>query len=87
MAAHAASGDMSQQDIDAIFNMFVLLYADDTVILAETAEKLQLALDKLYEYSYTWCLNINIGKTKIVVFSRGKIRKSLAFVLERKKLK
>ena len=31
-------------------NMFVLLYADDTIVLAENACELQNALDAVHEY-------------------------------------
>ena len=46
----------------------MLLYADDIVILAETALDLQHSLNCLYEYSYLWKLNANRSKTKIVIF-------------------
>lgn len=52
--------------------MFILFYADDTVILAESANDLQFALDEFYRYSDTWKLTVNICKTKIVVFSKGR---------------
>ena len=45
----------------------------DTVILAESAE-LQSALDAMQEYCHDWKLNVNIDKTKITIFSRGKVR-------------
>jgi len=44
--------------------MFMLLYADDTVICSESAEGLQQALDK-------WSLRVNVDKTIVFVFSRG----------------
>ena len=31
-------------------DLFTLLYADDTIVLAENAEELQLALDALFDY-------------------------------------
>ena len=62
-------------EIDVLLQMFVLLYADDTVLCAESAEQLQMSLDKLYEYCCMWHLSINVCKTKIIVFSKGKIRK------------
>ena len=51
----------------------MLLYADDTTICSESAEGLQQALDALSDYSDKWSLRVY--KTKLVVFSRGKIRK------------
>ena len=49
-------------------------YADDTLILTENARDLQCALDALKVYCDKWKLTVNAQKTKIVVFSRGKIR-------------
>ena len=59
-------------------NNCLLLYADDTVVLAECPEDLQKALDilKIYE---VWGLDINVRKTKVMIFSRGKIKKMPKF--------
>ena len=53
--------------------LFVLLYADDTVILAENADDLSKAL-KVYEsYCNTWELTVNTFKSNILIFSRDRI--------------
>ena len=57
-----------------MLNMFVLLYADDTIVLAKNACELQKALDALHEYCVMYKLTVNIKKTKIIVFSRGKVK-------------
>ena len=54
--------------------VFVLLYADDTIVLAENEHQLQIALDTVHQYCTRYNLSVNINKTKIVVFSRGKVR-------------
>ena len=64
--------EILETDHENVFNMFLLMYADDTVILAETAQELQLALDAHNQYCKTWELTVNISKTKVMVFSRGK---------------
>ena len=46
------------------------------MILAECAEDLQKALDGLHN---KWALNVNIDKTKVIIFSRGKITKFKSF--------
>lgn len=48
----------------------ILFYADDTVILAESANDLQVI--NIVIYTVKWKLTVNICKTKIVVFSRGR---------------
>ena len=45
-----------------------LLYADDLVIVADTAEDLQVLLSCLDEWCHTWKLSINIDKLAIMHF-------------------
>ena len=61
------------------FVLFLLLYADDTIVLAECPEDFQRALDILKIYCELWGLDINVRKTKVMIFSRGKIRKMPKF--------
>ena len=65
---------LEDDDVVIILRLFVLLYADDTIILAESAEELQMALDAMQQYCNNWSLTVNVEKTKIVIFSRGKLR-------------
>jgi hypothetical protein len=46
---------------------------DDTVILAESAAELQASLNAMYLYCQTWKLQVNIFKTKVVIFSRSRL--------------
>ena len=43
--------------------LFLLLYADDTIVLDECPEDLQRALDMLKIYCEFWGLDINVRKT------------------------
>ena len=56
-----------------------LMYAEDLVILSESATGMQNCLDKLKEYTIEWGLNINRAKTKILIFQRGGLRPKLTF--------
>ena len=47
-----------------------MLYADDTIIMAENPYQLQLALNSLNDYCTTWKLKINISKSKIIRFTK-----------------
>jgi hypothetical protein len=49
-----------------------LMYADDIALTAETAEDLQLMLDKLELFCDLWRLLVNIQKTEVVVFRPAK---------------
>ena len=75
----ALAQDVCLQDIENILYLFLLLYADDTIVLAECPEDLQRALDILKIYCEFWGLDINVRKTKVMIFSRGKIRKMPKF--------
>ena len=48
-----------------------LSFADDLVILSESAEGLQQALNKLEQYCHKWQLTVNTNKTKILIFQGG----------------
>ncbi len=76
----ALAQEVCLQDIDQKnIYLFLLLYADDTIVLAECPEDLQRALDILKIYCEFWGFDINVRKTKVMVFSRGKIRKMPKF--------
>ena len=62
-----------------LLKLFVLLYADDTIILAENQHELQRALTSVHKYCVNYNLTVNIKKTKIIIFSRGKVRKYPSF--------
>ena len=59
--------------------LFALLYADDTIVLAENERELQLALDAVHRYCVINKLTVNTSKTKIMIFSRGKVRRFPTF--------
>ena len=67
------------EELDIYLKLYVLLYADDTIILAESASDLQTALSSLNEYCIQWDLKVNISKTNVVIFSRGKVTKYPTF--------
>ena len=51
--------------------LMLLMYADDVVIFANSAESLQAEIDRLYIYCMKWKLSINVEKTKVCVFRKG----------------
>ena len=61
-------------DDNCMLRLFVLLYADDTVIMAESEASLQRNLDILKSYCDSNHLKVNMSKTKVVVFSKSKLR-------------
>ena len=59
---------LSSDEIEYFINMYTLLYADDTLVFAESPEQMQLALDEIGKYCKKWDLSINKKKTKVVIF-------------------
>ena len=62
--------------------MFLLLYADDTIIVADDQKGLQKGLNCLEQYCNVWKLSVNISKTKVLIFSRGKCRNNINFIFK-----
>ena len=60
----------------------MLLYADDTILLSETEEDLQLLLHAFSKYCKQWRLSVNLDKTKIMVFSKRKSNKKYRFIFD-----
>ena len=52
-------------------NIFLLMFADDAVLLSETKEGLQDLLKELENYCKRWNLTVNIEKTKVMIFRKG----------------
>ena len=63
----------AMEEFSTFAKLCVLLYADDTVLMAETADELQAALDALALYCKQWDLTVNLTKTNVVIFSKGRI--------------
>ena len=70
------------EEIVPYFKLDVLLYADDTVILAENPNDLQASLNGMEKYCDTFDWHINVNKTKILIFSKGKLRKHYIFTFD-----
>jgi len=74
--------NMTQCEVETFTHLFLLMYADDTILLAETAKDMQKAINYLQHYCNIFGLSINTQKTKVLIFSRGKIRNVPAFTYE-----
>ena len=74
--------EINYENIYVFLKIFVLLYADDTVIFGEDATHLQHALNVFETYCKTWKLKVSVSKTKIVIFGRGRPSENLHFFFE-----
>ena len=52
-------------------NVFLLLFADDTVLFSYSKEGLQCLLNKLHSYCNKWGVFVNIDKTVVMVCKKG----------------
>jgi hypothetical protein len=52
-------------------NIRVLMYADDIVLLASDPRQLQNMINRLDQYCSQWSLNVNLNKSKIIIFRKG----------------
>ena len=64
----------SLEQLGYYIKIFIILYADDNVIMAESEDGLQQALSIFEQYCNEWKLKVNTQKTKIVVFSKRKYK-------------
>ena len=55
---------------------------DDTVVLAESEEGMQNALNIFQLYCKQWRLEVNVNKSKIIIFSKRKSRSNFEFKLQ-----
>jgi hypothetical protein len=58
--------------IDVYLKIFVLLYADDTVMVSEDEKTFQNMLNDFHQYCNQWKLTINMQKTKIFIFGTSR---------------
>jgi len=74
--------EMSNNGIEVFMKLFSLLYADDTIVIATNECELQSALDGVSDYCKLWLLKVNVTKTKVVIFSKGKVKKYEPFTFD-----
>ena len=64
-----------------------LLYADDLILISKSPEGLQNCLNHLDEYCQLWDLNVNIAKSKTMIFnSSGRVLQNHTFLYRKKEL-
>ena len=68
--------------------LYMLLYADDIVLIARTYGDLQQLLHKLLDFCHSSKMSVNVKKTQVVIFEDCKRKKShpMEFYFDNKKL-
>ena len=68
-------------------SIYLLLFADDAVIISESADGLQSSMNNLLAYCTKWNITVNVDKTKIVIFHKGRLKKGYNWVYNNNSLK
>ena len=66
---------VTSEDSTAWLKLLLLLYADDTIIVSDNESDFQKCLDAFNDYCLEWHLNVNVNKTKIVIFGARNLTK------------
>ena len=77
---------LDTHEVEVYMRLYMLLYADDTVLLAESAEELQAALNAMFLYCKTWNLSVNPTKSEVVVFEKSNYKNDYVFMYNGKTL-
>ena len=67
---------LDTDEVMGFVRLYLLLYADDST----AGGKLQAALYAMQHYCTIWKLEVNVNKTKFMIFSRGRSRNTPNFV-------
>ena len=68
------------------FKLLILLYADDTVIMADNPILFQKSLESLQTYCEKWKLTVSITKSKVMIFRKRKDTGKNVFYYDNQKL-
>ena len=82
LRAHNVNGitcNIGYEDASVYLKILILLFADDTVLFAESDQELQYALDQFKEYCEEMKLTVNVEKTKIVIFTNSRNKNHFEF--------
>ena len=78
--------DVNNEKIMIFLKLFLLLYADDTVLFSDNEIDMQQALSVFETYCKEWKLTVNTEKTKIVIFGQGRKTNAYHFTINVKEI-
>ena len=67
-------------------SLHCLMYADDIVLLSKSSNGLQQKLNCLENFCNDWCLDVNISKTKVLIFNKAGRHLKENFILNKEPL-
>ncbi len=72
--------NIDNEALDNYIKLLVLMYADDTILIADSEENVHKAIKCMETYSGTWKLIVNETKTKVMIFGKTKVKRHLKFI-------
>ncbi|MCG8046717.1 MAG: reverse transcriptase domain-containing protein [Candidatus Thiodiazotropha endolucinida] len=87
--SHGANGvtcEVDEEYLISFAKIFILLFADDTVLFSSSKEDLQYMLDVFENYCDLWKLTVNTTKTKVLIFNTRRYPKDLHFYFKGEKI-
>ena len=78
--------DVQDEEFMIFLIFFVILYADDTIILSDDPKEFQDILTAFHEFCKLWKLDINTNKTKITIFGDYSRNQRLSFKINGKEI-
>ena len=73
-------------ELAVYLKLFVLLYADDTVIMSESKEDMHNQLMVFNDFCKEWKLKVHAEKSRVLVFSNGRLPANLKFTYNNRDL-
>ena len=67
--------ETNSEELYSFSKIFLLLYADDTIIVSDDQNDFQTCLNSFLDYCDFWMLKVNFNKTKIIIFGARNIDK------------
>ena len=80
------TAEVNAEHIYSYLKIFILLFADDTVLFSHSKDELQGMLNLFENYCDEWKLTVNISKTKVLIFTSGRYAKNYHFFFKDKEL-
>lgn len=83
LASKRADGirlEANDENIYIYLKLFILLFADDTVLFSHNKDDLQYMLNIFEHYCKEWKLTVNTSKTKVLIFAAGRYAQNYRFI-------
>ena len=74
--------NINYEEITSCFKILISLFADDTVLFADSELELQHEINVFQDYCSIMKLTVNVSKTEIVIFTNARISNHINFMFD-----